>query len=253
MVGKLMKHELFNIFRVAIFPVIVMLLLAVVCRVTLLVASDSAIIWILVMFYGFAILATLCVCGLIGVSRFYKTFFTGEGYMTMSLPVTPDQLIWAELLSSIIALFFGVIACALSTCIFLVGAQEEIGAIAEEFYFYGEYLQMLAENDPLKIFETIVLIIVSVPAVFLEFFFVMSIGQLVTVKNRKGIAVGLYILIAFVWSILSQIVWYPLLETAAQISEHLSTWLTIIGTAAIDLICYFVVRYILKNKVNLVA
>lgn len=254
MVAKLMKHELFSIMRIVIIPLAVMILLATVCRITLIGASESSVIWVLVLFYIFACLATLCICGFIGVSRFYKTFFTGEGYMTMSLPVSADQLILAELFSSIIALLFGLTACLLSSCIFLIGAGEAVKAtVADAFDLYGGFLGTAFKDNPLLCVEFIILLILSIPAAFLELFFVMSIGQLFTVKNRKGIAFALYIGIAFAWSIFSPIIWDPMLDMAKDVSVHLYIWIKIICIAAIDAVCYLVVRYILKNKVNLVA
>lgn len=255
MVGKLIKHELHCIFRVAFVPAIIMILLAIFSRVSLAVDAENGAAYVLLFFYIYAMIATVGVCFFFGISRFYKSLFTGEGYMTLSLPVTADQLIISKLLSSVIAEFFGIIACALSACIFLIGLPQDIysemGIILE---YLGIGISDLWLSDPLLGVEMIIYFILSIPAGFLEFYFVMSIAQLFTVKNRKGIAVLLYVGIVFVFSLLNTVVVMPLLDTISlNVSPHLTTWIQIIFIAAVDVVCYLVVRYILRNKVNLIA
>ncbi|MDE7158189.1 MAG: hypothetical protein K2N74_01305, partial [Clostridiales bacterium] len=122
MVRKLLKHELIALFRVVYIPAIVMIALAILLRISIAGAGEDTLgfIVMLAIFYLFAVFATEFVCFAVGVSRFYKSFFSGEGYMTLSLPATASQLIWAKLLSSLIAMLFGTVACVLSALIFFI-------------------------------------------------------------------------------------------------------------------------------------
>ncbi|MGN0817457.1 MAG: hypothetical protein ACI4L9_00685 [Candidatus Coproplasma sp.] len=255
MVKKLLKHELYCIFRAAFIPAIVMVLLAILSRISLTVSGENTAAFMLVLFYVYTVLATLCVCFFFGISRFYKSLFTGEGYMTLSLPVTADQLIVSKLLSSVITMVFGIAACVLSSCIFLIGLPEEFYVeIGNVIGSMGGLISDIWVSEPLLVVEYVIYTILSIPAGFLEFYFVMSIAQLFTVKNRKLIAVLLYIGIAFVWSMLDTTLISPMLDNlSTNVSPHLTIWLEIIFTAAIDVVSYLVVRYILKNKVNLIA
>lgn len=256
MVAKMIKHELFGIFRIAVIPIIVMLLLAVLCRVFVLATEYYpasymyAAMCVLILFYSFAIAATICVCVVLGIVRFYKPLFTGEGYMTLSLPVTADQIIWAKLISAVVTVLFGALACAVSSCVFLIGAKDDVFTIIYEIF--SVFALFAAEWDSaLFVFEFIFLAVISVPVVFLEFYFVMSIGQLCTVKNRWLVAVALYIGIGFAWGMLSAFAFTPLLTFLTEITVHLYVWISIVFKIAEGAACYFVVRYILKNKVNL--
>lgn len=254
MVIKLLKHELYCLFRVATIPLIVMVLLAILCRLSLVSSGGEGLSAFLLLFYMFAVMASLLVCAFLGITRFYQSLFTGEGYMTLSLPATPDEIIWAKLLSSIITVLTGIVICVLSACIFLIGVGEDIMTeFASAMSGINEGFGMIWSSEPLAVVEAILLILVSVPAGILECYFVMAIAQLFTTKNRTGIAVALYIGIAFIWGILSPIFIAPIMTRAMNISVHLYLWIEIVFTVAVELVCYFVVRYILRNKINLIA
>lgn len=253
MVAKLIKHELFSTVRVAAIPAIAMVLLAILSRIMLETSSVGVSI-IIIMFYVFSVVATLLIGYFFGIHSFYQSIFTGTGYLTLSLPITPDQLIWSKLLSAIIVMFASIIVCTLSACIFFIGLPYDvIEALKEGVWLIGDAIGYFASNEPFFFVELVIYGILLVPMSFLVFYAVMSVGQLFTVKNRKGIAIMLYIGLLFVWSIFSSVAVDPILEKATEVSIHLTMWIKIIFTAAVDVGCYFLVRHIIKNKVNLLA
>ena len=253
MVGKLIKHELFSTVRIATIPAAAMVLLAILARIMLETSSVSLTI-IIFMFYFFSVIATALIGYFFGIHSFYQSLFTGNGYLTLSLPITADQLIWSKLLSAIIVMFASIIVCILSACIFFIGlSAETIEAIADGFELVGTAIADITAFKPLFVFELILWGIISIPMSFLVFYAVMCIGQLFTVKNRKGIAIGLYIALMFVWSVLDQVAVTPILQKATEVSIHLTMWLRIIFSAGVTVGCYFLVRYIIKNKVNLLT
>ena len=253
MVGKLIKHELFSIVRVAVIPAVIMVLLAVLSRIMLETSSMDVAIIILT-FYIFSLYATLFIGYFFGIHSFYQSLFTGNGYLTLSLPVTADQLIWSKLISAITVMFASLIIGALSACIFFIGLPADaLEEIREGILVIGDLIFDFTNGKPLFFFELVLIIIFSIPMTLLVFYAVMCVGQLFTSKNRKGIAIALFIGFVFVWSILRQIAVEPVLEKATEVSIHLAMWIRIIFYAAVDVGCYFFVRYIIKNKVNLLA
>lgn len=253
MVRKLIKHELLNTIRIAAIPALVMVLLAILSRIMFETSSTNVAI-ILVAFYLFFMMATLLIGFWFGIYSFYQSLFTGTGYLTLSLPINADQLIWSKLLSAIIVEFASAILCVLSACIFFIGLPaeilEEIGNAVE---ILGEAISYFASAEPLFFVEIIILGILFIPMSFLVFYAIMSIGQLFTVKNRKGIAILLYVGLMFVWEILYSTVIVDIQAKMTEISIHLTMWIDIIVIAGVDVGCYFLVRYIIKNKVNLLA
>ena len=136
MVAKLIKHELYRISRVAAIPAAAMLALAIIFRISLINYSGEVALPVIIgIFYGVAVLGTLLVCAWVGISRFYTTLFTREGYMTLSLPVTADQLIVSKLLSSIVAVICGFMVCMLSLFILMIGQQVNLNVVFDEIFF----------------------------------------------------------------------------------------------------------------------
>ncbi|MDE7439259.1 MAG: hypothetical protein K2N23_01940 [Clostridia bacterium] len=253
MVRKLIKHELFNTVRIAMIPAIVMVLLAILARI-MFATSGTTLAIIMVVFYLFFMMATLFIGFWFGIYSFYQSLFTSTGYLTLSLPVTPDQLIWSKLLSAIIVEFASAIICILSACIFFIGLPVDIlDAIGSAFSLIGDAISYFAAAEPLFFVELVIMGILFIPLSFLVFYAVMCIGQLFTSKNRKGMAIGLYIALMFVWNILSTTVFSGINDAMIEISIHLYMWVRIVFFAAVDVGCYFLVRYIIKNKVNLLA
>ena len=253
MVGKLIKHELFSTVRVAVIPAAVMILLAVFARIVIATTSESLMIVVLV-FYIFAVVATLGIGYFFGIYSFYQSLFTGSGYLTLSLPITADQLIWAKLISAITVIFASIVVCLLSACIFFIGIPVEIiDEVIDTFDFLIYIFVESVENSGLIIFEGLLLGIIRLPMYFLVFYAAMSVGQLSTIKNRKGIAIGLFLGVVFGWNVLNQTALLPLLELTTSVSIHLTLWLKIAFDAGVTVGCYFLVRYIIKNKINLLT
>ncbi len=253
MVGKLIKHELHSTLRVAAIPAIITILLAVLSRI-FIETSSSGLAFTILAFYLFSIFATLLFGYFFGISSFYQSLFTGNGYLTLSLPVTPDQLIWSKLISAIIVMFASIMLCCLSACIFFIGMpQEMLERIINSFEFIGETISKFANGEPLFFVEVVISMIISIPMSFLVFYAVMSVGQLFTVKNRKAISILLYIGLMFVWTILNQTIFADINRRMIEVSIHLSMWVQIVLEAAVTVGCYFLVRYIIKNKINLLA
>jgi len=253
MVGKLIKHELRSTLRVAAIPAIVTVLLAILSRI-LIETSNPGLALTILLFYIFSVSATIFVGYFFGISSFYQSLFTGNGYLTLSLPVTPDQLIWSKLISAITVMFASIILCCLSACIFFIGLPEAtLEEILNSFEYIGEAIKNFASGEPLFFVEVVISVIISVPMSFLVFYAVMSIGQLFTVKNRKGISILLYVGLVFIWSILNQTIFSDVNEKMIEVSVHLAMWVQIVFNAAVTVGCYFLVRYIIKNKINLLA
>ena len=264
MVKKLLKHELIALFRVLVFLMAAVVIFAVLGRIMLSASlnneseTGALLTILLIMFYIFAIFALVFTAWGLGVSRFYKSLFTGEGYMTFSLPATPMQLVTAKLLSSIIAMAAATVVSVLSATIFMMGWEASvIEMLTDAFSELAELLRMAIEAEPLLILEWIISLIVSIPMSMLVVYSIISVGQLFT-SHRKGMTWVIAFATYFVASILNTLVINPAFTAITEsvggtAGMHLGVWLEIILNAAIDVGCFFLIRYILRNKVNLIA
>lgn len=255
---KLLKHELFALFRILAFFAGAVLIFACLGRISLEVqlkgnGADGAFTFLVIMFYVIAIFALIIGAWGLGVSRFYKTLFTGEGYMTLSLPVSPMQLIWAKVLSSIIAMASASVVSILSLVIIFAGLDPYLSeAFGSMFSWLFEMLGVLITVEPLLFIEGLLIFILSIPMSLLVIFAGISVGQLFTAHRKLMmylVLVGVYIFV----QLFTTLALAPLLASAGVVSEHLSMWIYIILIAGVDVGCFFLIRYILKNKVNLIV
>ena len=257
---KLLKHELIALFRVLVFFAAAVVVFAAIGRILLAVelkdlgnGSSGMLSLFFILFYVFAIMALVIAAWALGISRFYKTLFTGEGYMTLSLPVSPMGVIWAKLLSSLIAMFAACIVSVLSLCVFLIGLPGDL--LSELGVEVIVSFQLWLDNivaAPLLFVEELLLFIVTVPVTLLIIYTCISVGQLFTGHRKLMtfiIVIGLYI----VAQMLALYAIEPIYAAAQQVSVHLSEWLEIAFVTAVDVACFLIVRYILKNKVNLIV
>lgn len=248
-----MKHELKALFRTLIYVGAIVLVLAVLTRIG--VALDSlSFVALTAMFLVIGIFV-LMLCALIAsVQRFWSSFFTGEGYMTFSLPATPAQLLIAKLLSALIAMIFGTFVALVAAVIALSGVPMEFWAylsaeIGDLFDVLGAYLA----SDPLIIVEAVLLCISALPMTLLFFYLIMSIGQLFT-KWRKGLTFVLFIGAYWVISLLDVLFYTPILETITEAGGiHADLWTEIAVNVVLDLAMFFITRFILMHKVNLIV
>ena len=260
MVKKLIKHELIALFRIVYIPAVAAVALAVLLRISIAAnsgAEGSSVPWVMITlttFYIGALGATSLVCFYMSASRFYKSLFTGEGYLTLSIPATAGQLIWAKLLSALVVMLFGAAACALSATVFFIGLPAEFYASLGQFFGeLWEGIAIAAQQEPLAFVEFTILFLVSIPAGILICYLVISIAQLFTVKNRKLIMVFIFFGGIFVLNMLSSLFLPVFIRIAVDVSPHLLLWMLIVIVSAADVGSFFAVRYILTNKVNMIS
>ena len=270
MVKKLIKHEYLAFFR-SMCPICAITLgVGLLTRIIQLFESDSAayaiisgsafvVFWVSVMV---ALVATIA----LSVKRFYTNLFTAEGYLSMTLPVTAGQHIFAKLLVAVtgsIATFITVLISASVSCFgktlweiikaidFL--ARDAVAKWGAHFIFY--------------VIEAVIMAVVFITYNFVVFYLCISIGQRAK-KNRILAAFGAY----FGYYVITQIVgtmFILILTAMPRFLEKLifdfSRWavehpyaavhVVMLGIsvfyAALSVGIFFYSRYIIKNKLNL--
>ncbi|MDE5896802.1 MAG: hypothetical protein K2H43_03180 [Clostridia bacterium] len=252
MVGKIMKYEFQAIFRALLYTSVVALGLSCIARIMMAIpaAQTSAIIFSALAF--FAACAVSVTAFVVSIGRFWQSLFKGEGYMTFSLPVSTTKLLLAKLISAILTMFVGVGVAYVSLIIISSGFSGEwwesiIDFLKLFFNFYGSLLA----SDPLLIVEMIVSSIVAIPMTLLLVFLAQSLGQLST-NHRVGKTFAIVIGLVIGLSLLEGLCFDPILAATAEVNLHLRNWLQIIVYAGVDVGSFFLIRYILSRKLNLV-
>ena len=203
MVKKLYKHEFWAWLR--IMPLIygIVLVVAAMNRLIQCFETDTVYYNIIqisgIVMYVIGLLVCLAAPIVFGVTRFYKNLFTGEGYLTFTLPVSTTHHLWVK---SLTALCFSVGSLLVAV---LTVPVITAGEVWKEICLAAEYLLThIPENMTGHIIgwvaEIAVLLIVALFYAHMLLNCCVSIGQTFR-KNRILAAVGAY----FVYYVITQI------------------------------------------------
>ncbi|MDE7296139.1 MAG: hypothetical protein K2N84_02620 [Clostridia bacterium] len=251
MVGKLLKHDLVALFRLLLYFSCFALGFAILSRI--LMTANDTLAYVFMLFSLYASIALIFVAFIGSLSRFYKSLFTGEGYMTFSLPVSVSKLLISKLLSAIIVTLAGFVVFFICLFILLTGLPAD--TFVEVMHALGslfDEIGALLAYDPLITVELVIMLLVAIPNSLLQFFFCLSLGQLFS-KHRKGWTFAMVVLSIVVLNILNAYCLMPILNVLSEVNGHLALWGEIIVLAGLDVGYFFLIRYLLSHKLNLVV
>ena len=157
---------------------------------------------------AFAILSTILI-----FTRFYKNFFTDEGYLTFTLPVKRSQLLNSKLIVSTTTamLTFLVLIIDIIVMIVLVSHEE----IFTKEYWYGFVNDFLLEffRDEyiayyvLWFIEALVLVVLLVIFSSLFMFSCITVASIIAKKAKVITAIGIYYVANSIFSFVVQMFW----------------------------------------------
>lgn len=223
MVKKLFKHEIHALWRLMAPVWGILLGVSVLGRLIQFFEQNTVIYSIIsgssVLFYVAALIACLVCPFVFAIVRFYRNLFTGEGYLTFTLPVTTGQHLWVKLTVAVATELVTLVAAAISVVVVTFGdVTVEIGkAIA---YLYKLCVQNWGAHLPMYTVEAILAVIVLVTVETLLFYCCICIGQQAR-KNRVLASVGVY----FGFYVIGQIIGTIVVIVATFINwEPLALW-----------------------------
>lgn len=268
MVRKLFKHEFLAWLRV--MPIIygITLAVAAIHRAIQIFENDSVYYGLIIgsasVVYVIALVVCIASATVFGIQRFYKNLFTGEGYLTHTLPVTPASHLWVKVLTAVSFDTASVLVCLLSGMI--VSAGEVFAEVCKAAgYLLGKIPQEIAGHVAGYVAEYILLILVAMFNSHLLFYLCICVGQLFR-KNRVLAAVGVYFGLYIIAQVLSTVmmvvfvilgeagIWDGALELVAQYpktSVHVFLCGFTVLTALLTLVYYWICHHIIRKRLNL--
>ena len=196
MLGKLYKHEFKALGRFLVPASLVLIGLAVFCRLLLLVDVDFFLVdmmkWMATSLNFLGFIAIYVVALALVISRFYKNLLTKEGYLTFTLPFTATQHIFCKLICGMAAFLFSTVVVLLALNILGLGTD-----FAAEFYhsagLFLLYLVSQGVHFPIWMILFVLVLVLSCSASLLLYYASMSLGQRFQ-KNRVAGAVLWYVI-----------------------------------------------------------
>ncbi len=268
MVRKLFKHEFLSYARIMLPIYAVLIGVSGLNRLIQLFEQDGVVYGIAfvssIIAYVVSIVLALVLTYINAITRYYKNLFTGEGYLSFTLPVTPTQHLWVKSVT-VLAVEFVTLLVILGSVAIITSGDVLTEIFKSIGYLYNEAEYYLKGHLPFYIAEVLVLMLVTSFTSIMMFYFCITLGQLAR-KNRVlaavGVYFGLYMLSQAIYTvgmiILSifgeQLGIEALFTMIAERPLQSAHW--ILGSAALlyllgSAVYFLICRAIIKNKLNL--
>lgn len=205
MLGKLFKHEWKNASRTLLVVHGIVLVFAVLSRIFFAISGgleSESMLAALLIILSVMVIFTAVVFTIVFVGfRFYKSVFTDQGYLTNTLPVTPQQIMVSKGLVGVIWIVFDVII--VFAAVLILAANGEMFRVMGEVF--AETFKYLFSGDAeLSVWLTLVSVILAPFAIVIEMYVSVALGNLLSGHKVLG-AVGAFVAISAVQQIVATI------------------------------------------------
>ena len=199
MLRKLLKYDLLSVWKsgwgtvpVMIGCTVAAIAAARVVNSTRQYASDSIEIAVIFMLGIAAFGILICGVGIAGLvfERFYKNFYTDEGYLTFTLPVKRSTLLLSKTLNAAICALIYVIAEILCVFAFISFGNFDINLFEEIGYIFSSAYEVYGAMSYVIIGELVLVALCGLFLVISLIQFAMSIGSTATKKVRTIASIG---------------------------------------------------------------
>ena len=219
MLGKLFKHDMRQISKIMLPFMILIFGTTILGAVALKFGREisyslndniirntvNSSLYTIFGFSVFALCAYAVLAILLSVSRYYKNFFSDEGYLTFTLPVKSSTLIFSKLWATLIWSLISAAVVTVCILIYVTFGGAPIGkAINVNFWvslkdFLQDFLRWIFSginaSDAFILIEFGALGIVSMVYGILSLFLAITIGSIVAKKHKILASIGFYYLI----------------------------------------------------------
>ncbi len=229
------------------------------------VLQDIAELGIVVCCIGLAIFYVLS--EILVFMRFYKNFYTDEGYLTFTLPVKKSQLLNSKTLMSLIVYVATALVLVFDVVLmFSVGIGDEIFKdyiIRDILRTIREIIDIVGLYIPVYMIEAVILFVALRVLSALSIFICLTISAVIVRKHRVLAAIGIYYLLGgavtgFVQTVLLRYNFYRVFERLSELekpqvlcSVMLIGFLVIGVAVAVSTALYMAQNWLLDKKLNL--
>ena len=284
MLKKILKYDLSSVGRIWWIIAVSVLGMTVFSSLMMRMVTEQmlvehpflmVIVMLLFVFNIFAIFASAFITMILVFWRFYKNFFTDEGYLTFTLPVSRKDLLFSKLLTSLVWNFASAILIVL--CFFIMFALIPPENIFKEIFWafdIAELSKVIFGPDVafgigwllLYVVEAVLMITAYVVAFASLVFLCITLGAMIAKKAKLITGIGIYYGINVLFSSVAQIISMlfmslmssglsvilvdaPISATCGAIALIMLIVCTMIS--AVAALLYFITLNCLERKLNL--
>jgi hypothetical protein len=273
MLKKLLKYDLRSVFRFWWIVALISVGMAVLGGFAQSILYDNdiprainVIASIVVFFSYFCMMGLAVLTQVLLFIRFYRNFFTDEGYLTFTLPVKRETLLNSKVLAGFIAMAAAAAVCALNCSIIFAIPQYEVFRSGEFFSGFQEVMREIPDHlvGPLIIMgiEALVLAALVLLLSVLFLYCCITFGSMLVKKGKLFASIGMYygigssiisaMQLILILSVGSITVWMePISEWQAPTIVTLILLGGILFLAALCALVYAFTHWMLGRKLNL--
>lgn len=277
MLGKLLKYDIKALWKMMLPLILSALGISVVGTVALRILVEMSnssfqynpfsglfltslgmLVFVTVMgLIAFGVISTVFI-----LYRYYKNLFTDEGYLTFTLPVTPNEILLSKTINGI--LWSAVSAVVIFVCaamMIVLGSGGGWKTVFDEIMGFLQYtLQFMGLNSLLVAVETILTMIFSLIYSILVCYLSITIGSTVARRHKVLASIGVFFGIQFGLSTVTSLIHLvpSIYISSASIEVSSSTWtvqlttvINLVIQAAVAVGAYLICHTILKRRLNL--
>jgi len=254
MVGKIIKYDLLHYIKTCWFVTLAAIIIVVLGVVASFMHGSQSMLSVL------STLVILCLsygvifsCFATVEKRFRSSIFSGEGYMTMSIPISTEKLLLAKIISAFIVWVY---TCALAFLSLYLFSLMVSPILEYEFFLplveaMWRTLMIMFENAPISAIE---LILICFAGVFCSITFIhlsVAVGHLF--KGKQRLFSSIFALLLFFSLGVLYTFLHPFFVHLANLPGEVSLFIILIIVCGASVGFFFGTRYIIKHKLNLVA
>lgn len=226
MLGKLMTYELRALWKPAIIMLAIMVAAGVIGAGCLgatqalsevarsgdgtlaapMSANATAVLFMGALFCGFLVGAAVAAFYVFVAMRFYRTLFTDEGYLTLTLPVRSSTLVMAKFwVAYLLLVAFAIGALVMYTLMVLAVSGGDVDAVTGMLSIMGGWGAFVADGDLASALGGIVNTLITCAYALGLAFFSLTVGAWWARRHKVAVAVGVYLAVGWVISLVFSI------------------------------------------------
>ena len=207
--------------------------------------------------YGLALVAYGLGTFVLVIWRYYSHFFTDEGYLTFTLPVSRTALLGSKLLTALIFLAATLAVIGLSGFLFVT-----VAAFSPEYFAFlrGAFWQLLeyswSAEELLFVIQGVLLSLAGAVLAILYPFLCATLGSVIAKKQKLLAGIGLYFGGRMAASFVGQFFMIFLVFSAFEVFDTLRSllvleFIALLVVSGLAAGCWFWNLHLLKKKLNL--
>lgn len=276
MLGKLIAYEVRGVWKPALIILVIMAVAGVAGSMSLAtvdtltdnysyssssVTTDlSVVLTLFTLFAGFIVWAGVVGLFIVAVVRFYRTMFTDEGYLTLTLPVSTAALVMAKYLAGFVIMAAGTALAIILYSMMLAPLTSDYGLSAST-----TILAMLSgsfgffdDQAPAAVAAGAVNVIVGIGYQLGLAYLSLTMGAWLAKRHKVAAAVGIYLGISWLLSLMFSVANVLALVGIGDYGWEMVTMMT--GAVSVaQMVCYAVAAaacvalsvFLVRRKVDL--